>query len=180
MPDARRSETETSKTETGEAEKGGGEKSDGPQILFYHLERSHLMEVLPALLRKSLERGARVVVQMADERQVKMLNEDLWTYAEESFLPHGAAGDGHDESQPVYICAGDDNPNGAVFRFFAGGARPQGGDELDGNERVIFIFDGASPHEVEAARKLWKRLMDEGRNLTYWKQNAQGKWERRG
>ena len=45
--------------------------------------------MLPPLLEKSLERGWRVVVQAGSQERVEALDAHLWTYREDSFLPHG-------------------------------------------------------------------------------------------
>ena len=58
------------------------------EILFYHLERQPLFQVLPSLLEKTRERGWRAVVRTVDGEQAASLDEHLWTYREESFLPH--------------------------------------------------------------------------------------------
>jgi len=65
------------------------------EVYFYHLERRTLEEVLPTLLELSLKRGWRAAVQAASDERVEALNTLLWTYREESFLPHGTARDGH-------------------------------------------------------------------------------------
>ena len=59
------------------------------EILFYHLQRQPLERVLPALLEKSLERGWRVVVQGSSEERLEALDAQLWTFRDDSFLPHG-------------------------------------------------------------------------------------------
>ena len=61
------------------------------EVLFYHLQRQPLERVLPALLEQSLERGWRVVVQAASDERVEALDAHLWTYRDDSFLPHGTA-----------------------------------------------------------------------------------------
>jgi len=154
-----------------------GDGNAAPEIMFYHLERSHLLEILPILLTRSLERGWRVVAQMASRQQVEALERDLWTFADESFLPHGMAGDGFEAEQPVFITDGEDNPNQASIRFYLGGAEP---GPLAGYQRIIYMFDGANMEAVERARTLWKQLKAQGHNLTYWRQNPAGKWEKKG
>src|SRR5262245_38283818 len=59
------------------------------EILFYHLQRQPLERVLPTLIEKSLERGWRVVVQAAAEERIEALDAHLWTFRDDSFLPHG-------------------------------------------------------------------------------------------
>ena len=64
------------------------------EILFYHLHRQPLERVLPTLLERSLERGWRVVVQASSEERVEALDAHLWTFRDDSFLPHGTGGRG--------------------------------------------------------------------------------------
>ena len=73
------------------------------EVYFYHLERRTLEDVLPTLLERSLERGWRAAVQAASEERVEALDTLLWTYREESFLPHGTARDGRASAQPIYL-----------------------------------------------------------------------------
>ncbi len=70
------------------------------EVLFYHLERQPLERVLPSLLEKTLERGWRAVVQSGSEERLESLDTALWTYSEDSFLPHGTKKDGHPPSSP--------------------------------------------------------------------------------
>lgn len=148
----------------------------GPDILFYHLERAKLLDILPSLLEKSLQRGWQAVVQASTDKQVNDLNGGLWTTNEDSFLPHGAADDGFDDQQPIYLTRTIDNPNSAAIRFFVGGAQPE---EIEGYERVVYLFDGNDGEAVLDARKQWKRLAGEGFEATYWKQNERGGWEKK-
>ena len=91
------------------------------EIFFYHLERQTLADALPKLLERSLERGWRAAVQAASEERVEALNTLLWTYREDSFLPHGTMRDGQPAEHPIYLTVGEDNPNGAQIRFLVDG-----------------------------------------------------------
>jgi len=151
-------------------------KKGGPEILFYHLEHARLMDVLPSLLGKSLERGWRVVVQAENNKQVSGISSALWTYRDDSFLPHGIKSDGFENEQPIYLCDTTDNPNKAAIRFFVEGAQPE---NIEGYERIVYLFNGHENGHVENARKQWKRLAGEGANATYWAQNERGGWEKK-
>src|SRR5437588_5983500 len=91
------------------------------EVLFYHLQRQPVERVLPALIEKSLERGWRVVVQAASEERVEALDAHLWTFRDDSFLPHGTVRQGELREQPVLLTLDDDNPNGAAVRFLIDG-----------------------------------------------------------
>jgi DNA polymerase-3 subunit chi len=58
---------------------------------FYHLTTSPIERVLPAICEKVLANGERLLV-VADEAQLARLDEQLWTFSRDGFLPHGRAG----------------------------------------------------------------------------------------
>ena len=141
-------------------------------VLFYHLEPRPLEAVLPALLEKTLERGWRAIVETGSGERAAALDAHLWTYRDDSFLPHGLAGSEADSHQPILITTEPENPNGAACRFFVDRAVPQG---TDGYERVVYMFSGHDPEAVAEARLAWRALKDTAQ-LTYWQQEAGGRW----
>lgn len=148
--------------------------SSETEVFFYHLESRPLERVLPALLERSLERGWRAAVQASSRDRVEALNTLLWTYRDDSFLPHGADGDGAPDAQPVYLTDTDANPNGAVVRFLVDGARL---DAMDGYARVVHIFDGHDGDAVARAREAWSAAKDQGFTVSYWQQAEDGRWQ---
>jgi DNA polymerase-3 subunit chi len=147
------------------------------EVLFYHLQRQPLEQVLPGLLEKCLQRQWCVVVEVGSAERCDALDSHLWTYRDEGFLPHGTAKDGHVAVQPVYLTTGPDNPNGAVVRFLADGAEIA---DINGYQRVVVLFDGNDPEAVGKARESWKLVTASGgHNATYWQQNERGNWEKR-
>lgn len=146
------------------------------EVWFYHLERAPLERVLPALLERSLERGWRAVVQAGSEERVEALDSLLWSWREESFLPHGTARDGHEAEQPVFLTAADANPNEARIRFLVDGA--EAGD-LSAYERVVYLFDGRDEEAVARAREQWQAAREAGHEVTYWQQGEGGRWEQK-
>ena len=145
------------------------------EVLFYHLTRSTLEDALPQLLLKTLERGWRAVLQGVTLERIETLDEHLWTFRDESFLPHGRAGGSHDAEQPLLLTIADDNPNGANVRFFVEGAVPEG--SLEGYERCVVMFDGEDDAQLAAARAAWKALKGEGHAVTYWQQGSDRRWK---
>lgn len=146
------------------------------EILFYHLESQPLERVLPVLVEKSLERGWKVVVETGSEERAEALDNLLWTYRDDSFLPHARAGGSEDALQPVLITTLPHNPNGAQVRFFVDRAVPQSGE---GYQRIVFMFSGHDPDAVNEARAAWRALR-EGNEVTYWQQEPGGRWVKKG
>jgi DNA polymerase-3 subunit chi len=147
-----------------------------PEVLFYHLERQPLERVLPSLLERTLERGWRAVVQAGSSERLEALDTALWTYRDDSFLPHGTAKDGRAQLQPVFLTTGDDAPNGAGVRFLVDGAVLA---NFSGLVRAVYLFDGNDPDAVKQARGEWKRAKEAGCPVTYWQQNEAGRWEKK-
>lgn len=151
--------------------------SDTPaEALFYHLERQPLERVLPTLLEKTLARGWTAVVQSGSEERLQALDTALWTYSEESFLPHGTKKDGHPAMQPIYLTLGDETPNGAGVRFLVDGAEA---GCFTGFARLVYMFDGHDAEAVARARRQWTAARAAGCVATYWQQTDAGRWEKR-
>ena len=147
-----------------------------PEVLFYHLQGQTLEATLPGLLERSLERGWRVVVQAGSEERVEALDAHLWTYRDDSFLPHGTYRERDAPEHPILLTLGGDNPNSAQVRFLLDGAELPA--DAGGYDRLVLIFDGADPDAVAAARARWQDAKARNLPATYWRQNEQGRWER--
>jgi DNA polymerase III subunit chi len=146
------------------------------EILFYHLKGQTLEQVLPSLLQKSLERGWRVVVQASSDERVEALDAHLWTWRDDAFLPHGTARDPEAAEQPIVLTASADSPNGAAVRFLVDGANLTA--DAGNYQRVVLLFDGDDPEAVEMARMRWNEAKTNGAEVTYWKADENGRWQR--
>lgn len=147
------------------------------EVLFYHLTESTLEEALPALLEKSVGRGWRVAVQTGSEERRDALDAHLWTFRDESFLPHGTDRDAHAPDQPVLLTTTSANANNATIRFLVDGAVP---GDIEGYDRAVFMFDGHDAAQLDAARAHWKAMKDAGHEVTYWQQGPDRRWQRKG
>ncbi len=145
-------------------------------VMFYHLEQQPLDRVLPSLVEKTLQRGWRAVIQAGSAERVEALDLALWTYSDESFIPHGTAKGGFAADQPVYLTTGDETPNGAGVRFLVDGAVAS---RFTGAERLVFLFDGNDGEALASARGQWKAAKDAGCQITYWQQTEAGRWEKK-
>jgi DNA polymerase III subunit chi len=146
------------------------------EIVFYHLKGQTPEQVLPALLQKSLERGWRVVVQGASDERIEALDALLWTWRDDTFLPHGMWRDSEASEQPILLTVNEENPNGAVARFLVEGANMP--DKISEYQRVVVLFDGADPDAVEIARARWSEAKAAGFEVTYWRADERGRWQR--
>jgi DNA polymerase III subunit chi len=150
------------------------------ETLFYHLERRALEDVLPGMVEKSLERGWRAVIRTDSAERSDALDNLLWTYDDQSFLPHAQAGDGDAARQTVLITVEEGNPNAAKILFCVGGAQPSDWRDakLSDLARIVLLFDGRDEAALSGARGAWKAAKDCGHDVTYWKESPSGKFEK--
>jgi DNA polymerase-3 subunit chi len=134
---------------------------------FYHLSASPLERVLPVIADRIVAAGGRLLV-VAEGGLLARLDEQLWSYARDSFLPHGRE---RPESQPVLLSADPVAANGAENIALADG---RWRDEALAFARIFYFFDEAGR---EAAREAWRGVKGkEEVEARYWKQSEQGKW----
>jgi DNA polymerase-3 subunit chi len=147
------------------------------EILFYHLTHSSLEQNLPDLLEKTLARGWRALVRCGSAAGLAALDDRLWTFRDDAFLPHGTSAGAHPALQPVYMTLGAENPNAADVLMLVDGARAPV-EEMARFTRACLIFDGADADMVEAARRDWRAVRDAGLTAVYWAQED-GRWTRK-
>ncbi|MBI3441403.1 MAG: DNA polymerase III subunit chi [Proteobacteria bacterium] len=145
-------------------------------IRFYQLQQKKLEHALPEILAKALERQHRVIVKTSNPERLQELDQSLWSYNPESFLPHSASRDEYTPEQPIWLTTEEDDPNQATALILVDGA-------ISGAVNTVGLccelFDGNDESAVLAARERWKVYKDQGHTLTYFQQDEAGKWQKK-
>jgi DNA polymerase III subunit chi len=138
---------------------------------FYHIEHSSLDAAIAPLIEKCLERKWRVLV-VGREETLARLDRALWTWRDDSFLPHGRARMDA-AKQPVLLSTEPHAPNGAKIALLLDGA-----DADSSNfERVMVVFDGTDEASRAKARQQYKAAIDSGGKARYFQQERAGGWK---
>jgi DNA polymerase-3 subunit chi len=140
---------------------------------FYHLERSSLADALPPMLEKARAKGWRAFVRVGSAARLDELDDVLWTYRDEAFLPHGRADQPGAERQPILLSRDDAPVNGAELVVLLDSVFAP---DLSKAHRCVIMFDGADEDAVHAARQTWKSLKAAGAAMSYWRQTPDGGW----
>jgi DNA polymerase-3 subunit chi len=136
-------------------------------VNLYHLTAAPLERVLPNVCASLIGAGEKVLI-VGDDGLLERLDEQLWTYAADSFLPHGRE---RPESQPVLLSTEPEAANGARNIALADGLWRE---EALGFDKAYYFFDAGS---LDGARDVWRALKGrDGVEARYWKQDEQGKW----
>lgn len=139
------------------------------RVDFYHLTATPLERALPAIAEKVVAGGARLLI-VAGERQLAALDEHLWSYAPDSFLPHGRVSGEGASAQPILLSTDLDPRNGASCVAITDGLWRH---EALAFTRTFYFFDNG---QLDTARGAWRTLKsDPAVHLHYWKQ-VDGRW----
>ena len=135
---------------------------------FYHIEQGSVDAAIAPLIEKCLERKWRVVVA-AHEETVERLDRALWTWRDESFVPHGRARADADK-HPVLLSTEAVPENGAKVAVLLDGSDADAGLF----ERVMVVFDGGDETARAKARQQYKAALDGGVPARYFQQEKGG------
>ncbi|MBL0848581.1 MAG: DNA polymerase III subunit chi [Candidatus Liberibacter ctenarytainae] len=147
------------------------------EFIFYRL-KDNWQSYLLLLLEKAYHNNQRVSVQCGSDFLRDSLDDYLWTWKEDSFLPHGV--DIRDEGvfsalQPILLTLSSDNANASTIRFFINTALINT-EDIGYYKKLIFIVDNSDQESRRWGRENWIRLKNAGYELTvchndlgYWK-----------
>ncbi|WP_371397870.1 DNA polymerase III subunit chi [Fretibacter rubidus] len=157
------------------AQAAGEAEVSAPDYWFYHLEASTVQSVLPDLMEKVLGRGWRALIKCR-ESDLGELDQFLWTYKNDSFLPHGRDDQPQADQQPILLSASATKADGADCIVLLDGAEVS---DLSGVSRCIVMINGRSSEDIARERKRWKTLSDAGHTLSYFQQDERGAWQKK-
>jgi DNA polymerase-3 subunit chi len=146
-------------------------------VQFYHLTATPLEQALPKLLEKAIAGGYRALILAENDARAEQINTLLWSYEPTSFLPHGSINDGKPAQQPILIASDNTSINAAKLLIITDGR-----NVLENNadyEKVLDIFDGTDAQKTASARLRWTAYKNAGYDISYFKQNERGGWQKK-
>ena len=145
------------------------------QIIFYSTAPLQVEKTLFTLLEKSLEKGNKSLLLFKDKEKCLSINEQLWTYKQNSFLPHISEDDQiYDNIDvPVYLSTKNENPFKAELLFSIDGFLP---DNVDHFERVIIIIDVNDELLNEKYKNYYLDINKNFEDIVFYKSDDNGKW----
>jgi DNA polymerase-3 subunit chi len=143
------------------------------EVRFYHLQKQTLDQALPLILEKVYQTKCNAVVRMQDKKEVTRMDAVLWSYKENSFLPHGSAKNGNAARQPIWLTDKSENPNRATTLILTQGMIEE---DLTPYDLCCEMLNGHDETAIKDARKRWKIYKEQGFKVTYWFQSDTGKW----
>jgi len=117
----------------------------------------------------------RALVKLPQDKLSEM-DDHLWTFRDDSFLPHGRDTEPMGDWQPILLSSDLESAKGFDAVFLLGGMDVREAEEAS---RVMVMINGRSEADVTSERRRWKKLKETGASLSYYQQNSQGRWEKK-
>jgi len=140
------------------------------QVDFYQLTRDPAEAVIPAIARRVLEGGGRLLIVSAEREQLDSISRALWSAGPETYLANDHDDAPAPEAQPILLSTACAPLNTARHIALADG---HWREEALSFERAFYFFDAAT---IDAARATWRALAKaEDVTPRFWRQEG-GKW----
>ena len=142
------------------------------EYFFYHHESSTLESTLPQFLEKCIKKNWRALIKTQVDHLVE-LEDFLWTFKADSFLPHGRDDQPRAHHHPIVLSSSAKTADNFQAVFLLAGSDIK---RLNGVERCIVFIDGRSDQSIINERSRWKKLKAKGEKLNFYQQNSSGAW----
>ena len=147
-----------------------------PLVRFYHPLLLTMEQTIAVILDKAYQRGLKICLLSREPAQAKHLDEFLWIYPANSFLPHGFCGGRHDKRQPILICKEPNDANGATVLTNTELVPLEKPEQFD---MVLEFVDPSRQETIAASRERYRFYRSCACEIEYWRQTDQGAWEKR-
>ena len=131
-----------------------------PKADFYLIDKPRFRDdphlLVCELAQKAFEAGLPTVVLARSAEEAEALDEKLWSFAEDAFVPHQVAGEDDDAQAPVLIAPPE---TATPARALAINLRDECADAGYGTVKEVVAAD---PAEREGSRRRWKEYAARG------------------
>jgi DNA polymerase-3 subunit chi len=129
------------------------------QVEFFEIRGPRWQHILCEHAERAFATGQRVYLLADSEAAARHLDELLWTFRDDSFVPHGLWQGEAGLDEPVAVGWQEGNPNGADCLLLARGTVPE---RVDGFRRVIDLAPVDLPELRDAARDRYRAFQGLG------------------
>ncbi|MHB8764666.1 MAG: DNA polymerase III subunit chi [Deferrisomatales bacterium] len=134
------------------------------RVEFYELKGTGWEAGLCERVEALAAEGGRVYLWAAAEADARRLDDLLWTFRDDSFVPHDLWEGGAALDSPVAVGWARGNPNAADCLVLARDAHP---DDLRGFSRAVDFAPVDDPGRIEAARARFRAYRAAGLQVAF-------------
>ena len=143
------------------------------KAFFYNATRREIVNDIAILTEKLYKKNNHILIYCADQETVDTLDEYLWSYREDSFIPH-SKNNKKKSFYPILITNEILNKHEHNILLVLNGVLIKETDWPKFN-KVYYFFDEQNHEEKENARSMWKSFSSLEIDCRYWV-NKENKW----
>ncbi len=140
-----------------------------PHVYFIELQIANKTKHICDITERFYEMGKSIVVFASEKPELLQLDDRLWTWKQESFVPHAIFKPGIQNNEPVQLIHDPDNLPGADVIILHDPIAP---DKLTAYKIIIDFAEVYHPEKRKNSRIRYKRCRDEGYPLDFIKLGA--------
>ena len=144
------------------------------ELYFYNTSSRDFLGDITQLIERLYIQEHKVIVLCPDNDVSAIVDEYLWSYKDESFLPHIKVDKDPSEFDSIVISSYQLNLESYKTLIVFKGSSVEI-DYINYFKKVYYFFDNSKNDEREVARTLWKEAIKSGTKCKYW-QVQENKW----
>ena len=144
------------------------------EINFYKITRSSVEKLLPRLLEKIIQEGSMVNFLFKNQNRLEYIDDFLWTYSNESFIPHYVDDSNYINVHPILLSLSENINNNADVFVTIEGYLPE---NIEKYKKIIDIIDGKDDQIIKDALVRVEHIKNKGYKVDCWRQEISG-WEK--
>ena len=144
------------------------------KVYFYNSSQRDILADIAVLTERLFLKNASIVIFCTDQETVAVVDDFLWAYKEDGFIPHSIQNNEKTSSYPISITSSIDGGYEHDVLLVLNGVLIQEKD-WQNFTKIYYFFDDQDNKEKENARFMWKSFSSLNAECKYWV-NKENKW----
>ena len=144
------------------------------KVYFYNSSQRDIVADIAVLTERLFLKNASIVIFCTDQETVAVVDDFLWAYKEDGFIPHSTQKNEKSSVYPILITSRIDQGYEHDVLLVLNGLLIK---EKDWQKfyKIYYFFDDQDNKEKENARSMWKNFSSLNAECKYWV-NKKNKW----
>ena len=144
------------------------------KVYFYNSSKRDILADISWLTEKLYKERNRILIFCKDDETVKIIDDFLWAYREDGFIPHSIEKEEQASVYPILVASEIDKDYKHNTLLALNGVLVEE-KVCKKFSNVYYFFDNQENKEKENARIMWKNFVSQNVVCKYWVNNA-NKW----
>ena len=144
------------------------------KVYFYNSSQRDIVADIAVLAEKLFLKNDSILIFCTDQETVSVVDDFLWAYREDSFIPHSIKNNEKPSGYSILITTSiDERYEYDILLVLNGGLIKE--KDWQKFTKIYYFFDDQDNKEKENARYMWKTFSSLNAECKYWV-NKENKW----